>query len=147
MSGHRSSDVEGVGGHPPVLVCVAFALALALLSVSAAGAGAAVEARRTLAAAEPLETEVLAELNEIRRAHGLSPLRAAPAALARPPRALPRDGTVRVLRATTRATAPTFWKRVQRFYGPERLRHLVGRREPPLVVGHADAAGRVSSSG
>ena len=47
--------------------------ALALLSLAAGGATAAADPARTLSAADQLESQVLAELNAIRRAHGLVP--------------------------------------------------------------------------
>jgi uncharacterized protein YkwD len=106
-----------VGGRRTKISILSFAIALALLSIFAAGAGAASKPVRTLAAADRFESQVLAELNTIRRRHGLTALR-----LSRPlssaadahSRAMgtfgffdhdSRDGT-------------EFWQRVQRFYGP-----------------------------
>jgi uncharacterized protein YkwD len=106
-----------VGGYRTRISILALAIALALLSIFAAGAGAASKPVRTLAAADRFESQVLVELNTIRRQHGLTALR-----LSRPlssaadahSRAMgtfgffdhdSRDGT-------------EFWQRVQRFYGP-----------------------------
>jgi uncharacterized protein YkwD len=91
--------------------------ALALLGVGAMGATAAGKPARSLAAADRLESGVLAELNAIRRSHGLapvhlsSPLSAAADAHSRSMATFgyfeheSRDGSA-------------FWKRIQRFYGP-----------------------------
>ena len=93
-------------------------LALAALSVGAAGANAAGNPVRTLTAANQLESQVLGELNAIRRAHGLQPLR-----LSRPlasaadshSRAM---GTFGFFGHSSR-DGSEFWKRVQRFYGSQ----------------------------
>jgi uncharacterized protein YkwD len=90
--------------------------ALAVLSLGAGQATAAGNPARTLAAADQLESQVLAELNAIRRAHGLAPLR-----LSRPlstaadshSRAM---GTFGFFGHSSR-DGSAFWKRVQRFYG------------------------------
>ena len=91
------------------------ALVLSLVAVSATAA--ATQPSRTLAAADRLETQVLAELNSIRKRHGLVPLR-----LSRPlssaadvhNRAM---GTYGFFAHDSR-DGSAFWKRVQRFYGP-----------------------------
>jgi len=90
---------------------------LALLSLGAGQATATGNPARTLSAADQLESQVLGELNAIRRAHGLVPLR-----LSRPlssaadshSRAM---GTFGFFAHSSR-DGSAFWKRVQRFYGP-----------------------------
>jgi uncharacterized protein YkwD len=107
-----------VGGHRRRVSILALSIALGLLSVFAAGAGAASQPVRTLAAADQLESQVLAELNAIRRQHGLAPLR-----LSRPlstaadahSRAM---GTFGFFDHDSR-DGSEFWERVQRFYGPD----------------------------
>ena len=94
---------------------VAVLAALALLGVGASGATAAGNPVRTLSAANQLESQVLGELNAIRLAHGLAPLR-----LSRPlttaadahSRAM---GTFGFFGHSSR-DGSAFWKRVQRFY-------------------------------
>ena len=73
---------------------------------------------RTLAAADQLESQVLAELNAIRRQHGLTPLR-----LSRPLSAAADThsramGTFGFFDHDSR-DGSDFWQRVQRFYGPD----------------------------
>ena len=107
-----------MGGHRTRISILALAIALTLLSVFAAGAGAASKPVRTLAAADQLESQVLAELNRIRRQHGLTPLR-----LSRPLSAAADThsramGTLGFFDHDSR-DGSEFWKRVQRFYGPE----------------------------
>ncbi len=90
---------------------------LVLLSVGAVGATAAGDSVRTLTAANQLESQVLVELNAIRREHGLVPLR-----ISRPlttaadshSRAM---GTFGFFAHSSR-DGSAFWKRVQRYYGP-----------------------------
>ena len=110
-----------MGGHRTRISILALAVALAVLSVFAAGAGAASKPVRTLAAADQLESQVLAELNAIRRQHGLTPLR-----LSRPlstaadshSRAM---GTFGFFDHDSR-DGSEFWQRVQRFYSPDGYR-------------------------
>jgi uncharacterized protein YkwD len=117
----RASDSLCVGGHRTRISILALAIALGVLSVFAAGAGAASKPVRTLAAADQLEVQVLAELNKIRRQHGLTPLR-----LSRPlstaadahSRAM---GTFGFFDHDSR-DGSEFWERVQRFYGPNGYR-------------------------
>jgi uncharacterized protein YkwD len=110
----------GVGGQRlriPVLALVA----LALLSVFAAGAGATSKPVRTLAAANGLEVKVLAELNAIRRAHGLAPVKLSQplsAAADAHSRAMGRYGFF----AHDSRDGSQFWKRVERFYAPRGYR-------------------------
>lgn len=110
-----------MGGHRTKISILALAGAFALLSVFAAGAGAASQPVRTLAAADQLESQVLAELNKIRRQYGLKPLRlSAPlsAAADNHSRAM---GTLGFFDHDSR-DGSAFWKRVQRFYSPEGYR-------------------------
>ena len=89
---------------------------VALLSAGAGTATAAGNAVQSVTAADQLEGEVLGELNAIRRAHGLVPLR----------RSLPLSsaadshsramGTFGFFGHSSR-DGSVFWKRVQRFYG------------------------------
>jgi len=110
-----------VGGHRTRISILALAITLAALGVFAAGAGAASKPVRTLAAADQLESRVLAELNAIRRQHGLTPLR-----LSRPlstaadshSRAM---GTFGFFDHDSR-DGSEFWQRVQRFYSPDGYR-------------------------
>ena len=92
-------------------------LALALLSVFAAGAGAASQPVRTLAAADALESQVLAELNAIRRRHGLTPLRLSKPLSAAADAHSRAMGTFGFFDHDSR-DGSEFWERVQRFYGP-----------------------------
>jgi len=72
---------------------------------------------RTIAAADQLESDVLAELNKVRRDHGLSPLklsRQLSSAADAHSRAM---GTFGYFRHESR-DGSEFWKRVKRFYGP-----------------------------
>jgi uncharacterized protein YkwD len=101
---------------PRVFVRIAALVALALTLVSVSVATAATQPARTVTAADRLETQVLAELNSIRKRHGLVPLR-----LSRPlstaadthSRAM---GTYGFFAHDSR-DGSAFWKRVQRFYG------------------------------
>jgi uncharacterized protein YkwD len=91
--------------------------ALAFLGAGAMGATAAGKPARSLAAADQLESGVLAELNAIRRSHGLAPVR-----LSRPlsaaadahSRSMARFGYFE----HESRDGSAFWKRIQRFYGP-----------------------------
>jgi uncharacterized protein YkwD len=94
------------------------ALALGLLCVFAAGAGAGTTPARTLAAADALEGEVLAELNAIRRRHGLEPLRRSKPLSAAADVHSRAMGTYGFFTHDSR-DGSEFWKRVERFYGPE----------------------------
>jgi uncharacterized protein YkwD len=96
-------------------------LAAAVFVVAAVGAGAgsataAGTPARTMAAANQLERLVLAELNVVRRAHGLAPLRRSPAlsrAADTHSRAMGRFGFF----AHDSRDGSAFWHRVKRFYG------------------------------
>jgi uncharacterized protein YkwD len=103
------------------LIWTAVVVALALLSVGAAGASAAGTPVRTIASANQLESQVLGELNAVRRRHGLVPLR-----LSRPlsaaadahSRAMGRFGFF----SHDSRDGSEFWARVKRWYGPDGYR-------------------------
>lgn len=90
--------------------------ALAAVTVFAGGAVAAGSPARSISAANALEHEVLAELNAIRREHGLAPLRLAPSLAAAADfhsRTMGRHGFF----GHESRDGTEFWKRVKRFYG------------------------------
>jgi uncharacterized protein YkwD len=90
------------------------AIALMLLALGAGGAAGA-PASRTVAAADSLESAVLAELNAVRRAHGLVPLRRS-APLGRAADTHSRAmGVHGFFQHDSRDGSP-FWQRVARFY-------------------------------
>jgi uncharacterized protein YkwD len=92
--------------------------ALALLGVGAMGATAAGKPTRSLAAAHQLESGVLVELNAIRRAHGLVPVRLSQplsAAADAHSRSMGRFGYFE----HESRDGSAFWKRVQRFYAAD----------------------------
>jgi uncharacterized protein YkwD len=96
-----------------VLLPAAFVCAFAVLAAGAA-AGATTPAREA-SAADQLERQVLAELNEVRRAHGLRSLRrSAPLSIAadRHSRAMGRHGFFE----HESRDGSSFWRRVKRFY-------------------------------
>lgn len=99
-----------------VALVLALLVALASLALGAAGASAAGKPARTIAAADQLERLVLAELNSVRRAHGLKPLRrSAPLSAAADAHSLAmgRHGFFR----HESQNGSAFWHRVKRFYG------------------------------
>ena len=95
---------------------VSLVLVLSLLLAFAAGAGAASMPVRTLAAADQLEGQILAELNAIRRQHGLAPLRLSKPLSAASDAHSRAMGTYGFFAHDSR-DGSEFWKRVQRFYG------------------------------
>ena len=104
---------------------VACACLLAGVGIGAGGASAASQPARTIAAADPLERLVLAELNVVRRSHGLRPLRHSQplsAAADAHSRAMGRFGFFQ--HESRDGTA--FWHRVKRFYGPRGAGWSVG---------------------
>jgi uncharacterized protein YkwD len=107
-----------VGGHRTRISIVALVVALTLLSVFAAGAGAASMPVRTLTAADRLESQVLVELNKIRRQHGLAPVRLSRQLSAAADAHSRAMGTFGFFDHNSR-DGSEFWKRVQRFYSPE----------------------------
>jgi len=92
---------------------------LALLSLGAGGATAAGNPVRTLSAADQLESQVLGELNAIRRVHGLLPLRLSGPLSAAADSHSRAMGTFGFFAHSSR-DGSEFWKRVQRFYGKGR---------------------------
>lgn len=104
---------------------VACACLLAGVGLGAGGASAASQPARTIAAADPLERLVLAELNAVRRSHGLRVLRHSQplsAAADAHSRAMGRFGFFQ--HESRDGTA--FWHRVKRFYGPRGAGWSVG---------------------
>ena len=99
------------------LVLVALlACGLAALSAGVGGASAAGKPARSLAAANQLESLVLLQLNEIRAAHGLKPLRRS-SPLAAAAEAHSHAMAVRGFFTHESRDGSVFWKRVARFYG------------------------------
>jgi uncharacterized protein YkwD len=103
-----------VGGRRRILVAIAVAMTLS--SVGVAGVSAAGAPVRTMASANQLESQVLVELNGIRRQHGLRPLR-----LSRPLSAAADAhsramGTFGFFSHESR-DGSEFWARVKRWYG------------------------------
>ena len=93
------------------------AVALAALGLTASGALATTSPARTVRAADQLESRVLVELNAVRRAHGLVPLR-----LSRP-LAAAADAHSRAMATHgffehSSRDGSAFWERVKRFYRP-----------------------------
>ncbi len=105
-----------MGGHRTRISILA--IALAFLSVFAAGAGAETKPLRTLAAADQLESQVLSELNKIRRQHGLTPLRLSQPLTSAADAHSRAMGTHGFFDHDSR-DGSEFWKRVQRWYGPD----------------------------
>ncbi|MGZ8702484.1 MAG: CAP domain-containing protein [Gaiellaceae bacterium] len=99
------------------LTRTAVVAALALLSVGAAGANAVGPPVRTVSAVNQLESQVLGQLNAVRRQHGLAPLR-----LSRPLSAA-ADAHSRSMGkfgffSHESRDGSEFWTRVKRWYGP-----------------------------
>ena len=107
-----------MGGHRTRISILALATALGLLGMFAAGAGATSKPVRTLAAADQLESQVLVELNAIRRQHGLIPLRLSGALSSAADAHSRAMGTFGFFAHDSR-DGSEFWQRVQRFYGPD----------------------------
>lgn len=92
-------------------------LALVVLGIGASGAGAAGGSSRSLTAADQLESQVLVELNKVRRDHGLAPVKSSrPLTLAADAHSRAM-GTFGFFQHESR-DGSAFWKRVQKFYGP-----------------------------
>lgn len=99
-----------------VVLLAACAALLAGVGLGAGGASAAGQPTRTMSAANGLERLVLAELNAVRRAHGLRPLRRSlplNAAADAHSRTMGRYG---IFQHDSR-DGSAFWHRVKRFYG------------------------------
>ena len=110
-----------------------------MLAIGAGSAGAAGNPSRSIAAVDQLESQVLAELNKIRRDHGLVPLK-----LSRP-LATAADthskamGTYGFFQHESR-DGSEFWKRVKRFYGPAKSSNWSVGENLLWSSGHLDAA-------
>jgi len=111
-----------VGGRRTRVSLLAFASTLTLLLVLAAGAGGASKPARTMAAARGLETNVLAELNGIRRRHGLAPLKLSKPLSAAADAHSRAMGTYGFFAHDSR-DGSAFWKRVQHYYVPRGYRN------------------------
>lgn len=99
------------------LTRISILFALALLSVGATGVNAAGTPVRTVSSVSQLESQVLGELNAVRRSKGLVPLR-----LSRPLSAAADShsramGTFGFFKHESR-DGSAFWTRVKRWYGP-----------------------------
>jgi uncharacterized protein YkwD len=104
-----------VGGFARIVSLVVLALTLA--AVVSAGAIAAPGDTRTLTAANSLESQVLVELNSIRRKHGLVPLKLSKplsAAADAHSKAMGAHGFF----AHDSRDGTEFWERVRRYYRP-----------------------------
>ncbi len=104
-----------VSGGLALVACVV-ALGVGSAGFGPSSAGAAGSSAQTIAATDALESQVLAELNAIRREHGLVPLRSAPSLAAAADlhsRAMGRHGFF----AHESRDGTGFDQRVQRFYG------------------------------
>ena len=113
----ETADPTGMRRRAAQLAALA---ALALLSVGAGTATAVANPVRSLGAANELESKLLGELNRVRRAHGLVPLRLSlplSSAADSHSRAM---GTFGFFEHTSR-DGTVFWKRVQRFYARRSL--------------------------
>lgn len=94
------------------------ALAVLLLAPGAVAASAAGKPATRLAAANALEGAILAELNAVRRAHGLVQLRTSAPLTAAADAHSRAMGVHGFFRHESR-DGSEFWRRVKRFYGPE----------------------------
>lgn len=117
VSDHRDADHSFVERGRKLTGGLALLACVAAFGIGSASAGAAGGATGTIAAANALESQVLVELNAIRRAHGLVPLRLASslsAAADLHSRTMGRYGYF----AHESRDGSAFGKRVQRFYSP-----------------------------
>jgi uncharacterized protein YkwD len=122
MFGHvRSVDGRGMASSAFRVALVGALAALTsavVLGAASAPASAAPAASVTISEVTGLEADILVELNAVRRAHGLTPLRRATplvAAAATHSRAMASYG---FFQHESRDGSP-FWHRVQRFYGKQ----------------------------
>jgi len=90
-----------------------------LLGVGVSGAHATGEPARTIASANQLESQVLVQLNAIRRAHGLLPLRLSHPLSSAADSHSRAMGTFGFFSHSSR-DGSEFWRRVKRFYGQGR---------------------------
>jgi uncharacterized protein YkwD len=115
----HSADVRLVTGIAPrfSLLCGVLAAVAAIAVGTVAPAAAATATGTTISGSASLETAVLAELNAVRRAHGLTPLRRSgllAAAAVVHSRAMAQHGFFQ----HDSRDGSSFSERVQRFYGP-----------------------------
>jgi len=94
-----------------------FLAIVVLLGVGVSGAHATGKPARAIASADQLESQVLVQLNAIRRAHGLVPLRHSR------PLSSAADSHSRAMAtfgffSHSSRDGSEFWQRVKRFYGP-----------------------------
>lgn len=101
------------------------ALAATLLAASASGAAAAPAAPTGFTAVDSLETQVLAELNAVRRSHGLVPLKLSRPLAAAADAHSRAMGTHGFFKHESK-DGSAFWLRVKRFYGQGRNTWSVG---------------------
>jgi uncharacterized protein YkwD len=99
------------------IACLAALALLAFASLGAANASAAGTPVRTLSSTSQLESQILGELNAIRRAHGLVPLRSSRPLASAADAHSRAMGTFGFFSHSSR-DGSQFWRRVQRFYGP-----------------------------
>jgi uncharacterized protein YkwD len=122
---------------------LALVLALALLAIGAGTASAAPTAgkpTRTIAAADQLESQVLVELNKIRRSNGLVPLRISRPLTSAADAHSRAMGTFGFFQHESR-DGSAFWKRVQRYYGQGRYGSWSVGENLLWSSGELDAAG------
>ena len=98
------------------MVSIAVLAVLPLLSLGAGTATAAGTPVRTVSAANRFESQVLVELNAVRRDHRLLPLRASRALELAADSHSQEMGTFGFFSHSSR-NGSAFWKRIQRFYG------------------------------
>jgi uncharacterized protein YkwD len=101
------------------------ATAALLLALGAGSAGAARTGPAAITAVDSLETQVLAELNTVRRAHGLTPLKLSRPLAAAADAHSTAMGTHGFFRHESK-DGSSFWHRVKRFYAPGRNTWSVG---------------------
>lgn len=111
-----------MGGLRTRISILALAAALTVVGGFAAGASGASQPVRTVAAADRLELSVLAELNKIRRQHGLVELRLSKPLSAAADSHSRSMGTHGFFAHESR-DGSEFWKRVQRYYVPRGYRN------------------------
>ena len=106
-----------MGGRGRIAALVALALTLSASVGVAAAAPTASADTRTVTAVDSLEAQVLAQLNAIRRKHGLVPLKISRPLTAAADAHSTAMGTHGFFAHDSR-DGSEFWKRLKRFYGP-----------------------------
>jgi uncharacterized protein YkwD len=127
-------------GRRTVRISALVVVVLALTATATAAPASPPGATRTLSAVDMLESSVLAQLNVVRRKHGLQPLR-----LSRPLSAAAELHSAAMGRhgffAHDSRDGSAFWERVRRFYGPSGYRTWsVGENLLWSSAGDLDAA-------